>query len=113
MERSSHPLGVAPDKGVDMINKEILVTPESWDFLVVQQSVSERNSFHWPRQDRRKWVSILLCGTAALYSTRIIMPICVTALASDMGWNKQESVSLFGPCLQFRYSFMFPRVQNR
>lgn len=53
------------------------------------------SKFHWPRNERPKWLLVLMSGTIALYITRIIMPLCVVSLAEEIHWDKRQSVSLF------------------
>ena len=48
----------------------------------------------WPRKDRSKWLAALFCATAALYTTRIAMPLCIVAVSEQMNWDKEHSVRI-------------------
>ena len=48
--------------------------------------------FHWSRADRPKWLAALMFACSCLYTTRIIMPLCVVAVGEELKWDKRESV---------------------
>ncbi|XP_031574047.1 solute carrier family 17 member 9-like [Actinia tenebrosa] len=47
--------------------------------------------FHWSRADRPKWLAALMCACSCLYTTRIIMPLCMVLVAEELNWDKRES----------------------
>ncbi|KAL8590485.1 hypothetical protein ACOMHN_011698 [Nucella lapillus] len=46
---------------------------------------------YWTRSEKNQWAAGLLCGTAMLYASRTIMPMCVVTVAEEMNWDKTES----------------------
>lgn len=42
--------------------------------------------------ERKLWLTSLFLGTAALYSTRTVMPLCIVSLSKEMNWDKMQSV---------------------
>ncbi|KAK7100474.1 voltage-gated purine nucleotide uniporter SLC17A9-like isoform X1 [Littorina saxatilis] len=46
---------------------------------------------YWTRSEKHQWALGLFCGTAMLYASRTIMPMCVVTVAEEMKWDKTES----------------------
>lgn len=45
------------------------------------------------RAERKQWAAGLFTGCAVLYACRTVTPLCVSAMAKEMGWDKTQSVS--------------------
>lgn len=45
------------------------------------------------RAERKQWAAGLFTGCAVLYACRTVTPLCVAAMAKEMGWDKTQSVS--------------------
>ena len=42
--------------------------------------------------ERKVWLISLFFGTAALYASRAVMPLCIVAISKEMNWDKMQSV---------------------
>ncbi|XP_062609999.1 voltage-gated purine nucleotide uniporter SLC17A9-like [Saccostrea cucullata] len=49
---------------------------------------------YWTRAERKQWASGLFIGCAVLYACRTVTPLCVSAMAKEMGWDKTQSGSV-------------------
>ncbi|XP_078317046.1 voltage-gated purine nucleotide uniporter SLC17A9-like isoform X2 [Crassostrea virginica] len=48
----------------------------------------------WTRAERKQWAAGLFTGCAVLYACRTVTPLCVSAMAKEMGWDKTQSGSV-------------------
>lgn len=46
---------------------------------------------HWNRRARIRWTAILFVGAFLVYAARTSMSVAVTAIATELGWNKEVS----------------------
>lgn len=62
---------------------------------------------HWTRIEKRKWTITLMLGTAILYSSRTIMPVCVVAISEELKWQKTQSATVMS---SFFWGYMTTQV---
>ncbi|PAA49657.1 hypothetical protein BOX15_Mlig003125g3 [Macrostomum lignano] len=70
----------------------------------------------WSRQERKQWMGSLLIGSACLYLSRTIMPLCNVPISTELNWSKSTSGMVLGAffwgytCTQFLGGYLADRV---
>ena len=51
-----------------------------------------QNQSSWNASEQRVWVVVLLVGVALLFASRLAVPLSLSELASEAGWNVEFKV---------------------
>lgn len=57
----------------------------------------------WKKSEFYAWVLMLFIGTTILFSSRVAMPVCATAMAKEFNWNKKHLGTVMG-CFFWGYA---------
>jgi len=65
--------------------------PTGKDKSLLIDICEDGTKYHWNKKGRIKWTITFFFGILLVYAVRTSMSICATAMARDLGWNKQIS----------------------
>ena len=93
MGKPSTKIPVDPAKTGDFPSNDVDPAAKTKAVVIGLNSPSDPhlNEGHWNNRSRTKWTVTLFLGAFLVYAARTAMSVAVTAIATELGWNKEVS----------------------